>query len=65
MGLKNSKGDSMTKRILISARIDEKDAEEIDGIIKKTGGDLSSVIRNIIGKHFGAIREKRLSTSTE
>lgn len=65
MGLKNKKGDGMAARALISVRIEEEDREKLDAVVKKTGGDLSSVVRNIIAGHFAKAIEKRFAEKKE
>lgn len=49
----------MAARVLISARIDEKDFEETSKVIQKTGASLSDVVRDIISAYFAKIREQR------
>lgn len=53
----------MAARVLISARIDEEDREEIDKIIERTGAKLSDVVRDVISEHFAKVREQRQTSN--
>jgi Arc/MetJ-type ribon-helix-helix transcriptional regulator len=59
-------GKVACKKTLISVRINEKDAQEIDAIVAHDEDlNVSDVVRDIIAKHFQKIRDMRQLNSME